>query len=88
MSVTPMSDLVSMLTNREKELDAYIRSLAEEEKNIGLRLEEVRKQIQVSAEDLLKVQRARVVLQDGEAAAESSTIMPGAKFTSPNSQHF
>ena len=72
MSVTPMQDLVSMLSNREKELDTYLRSLAEDEKNLGLRLEEVRKQMQVSTEDLIKVQRAKAVLRDDEEPVASS----------------
>lgn len=63
----PMLDLVKNLDVREKEINAYIKSITEE-KN---RLSEMQKELSVQQEkaerDLMKVQRAKAVLRDDEA---------------------
>ena len=68
----PMFDLVKNLNVREKELDAYIKSITEE-KN---RLSEMQKELSVQQEkaerDLMKVQRAKAVLRDDEEPVASS----------------
>ena len=77
-SVTPMQDLVYALDNREKELDAYLRSLADDQRNLMTRLEEIKHQQQVSENDLLRVQRAKAILRDDE---EPKPTVSGVRFT-------
>ena len=85
-SVTPMQDLVYALDNREKELDAYLRSLADDQRNLMTRLEEVKQQQEVSEADLMRVQRAKAILRDDEAPARydggQKPTVSGVRFTS------
>ena len=84
-SVTPMQDLVYALDNREKELDAYLRSLADDQRNLMTRLEEVKQQQEVSEADLMRVQRAKAILRDDEAPARydggQKPTVSGVRFT-------
>ena len=66
VSVTPMQDLIAALGNREKELEAYLRSLAEDQRNLMTRLEEIKKQQEISEAHLMRVQRAKAVLRNDE----------------------
>jgi len=66
----PMFDLIKTLDVREKDLDAYIKSIADEKNRLSAMQKELSVQQEQAERDLMKVQRAKAVLRDDEAPSQ------------------